>query len=267
MKNLLLAFLMILSVAVLGQSFEGTLVWSIKTEITDPKVKKQMEQASDPAKVKEFEDQMNSPQFKKMMEQNPQMKEQMERTLAMMKSGGGMEAMMPTKIKVRIRKENSLTMMEGGMLDGTEVLYLKDKNESITINRKNKTYTVDKDDNVADPNSNAKVTKTNETKKVLNYTCTKYLVELNSGGKLTKQEIWATTEIKDLDFKALASRKVTNNSEGGFFYKEIDGVPLMMVMNSPEMNLTMQASEVKRESQPAGDFVIPSGFTEVKSPY
>lgn len=273
MKNILVVLLLMMSVAVLGQSFEGTLIWSIKTEITDPNVKMQMEQSkkamSDPAKLKEMEEQMNSPQFKKMMDENPQMKAQMEKAMEMMKGAGGMESLMPSKITVRIKNQNSLTEMEGGMLAGNEILYLKDKQQSITLDRKNKTYSIhtNKQDDDNDHTTDVKVTKTSETKKILNFSCTKYIVETKVGEVSMKQNIWATKEIKDLDFKALASQEMGKNKQASFFYKEIDGVPLMVEMTTPQMHMEMTAVEIKRGSQPASSFTIPSDFKEVKGMY
>jgi hypothetical protein len=247
-------------------------VWAIKTEITDPKMKQQMEQAqktmSDPKKIKEMEDQMNSPQFKQMMEQNPQMKAQMEKTLEMMKSGGGMESMMPKKITIKIKDQKSLTTMEGGAMADNEVLYLKSKGQTINLDRKRKTYSISKEqiESVVDEHSpEVKVTKTMEKVKVLGYTCTKYFVESTIEGKATKQDMWATTEIKDIDFKSITSQ--SGSKQVALFYKEIEGVVLKMDMKTPEMHMTMEATEIKRGTLPKNDFIVPSDFKEVESPY
>lgn len=53
MKTFLSFFFLLIVVATYAQTFEGTIAWSIKAEITDPKMKAQMEQTqkqmSDPA--------------------------------------------------------------------------------------------------------------------------------------------------------------------------------------------------------------------------
>src|SRR4051812_26939157 len=105
MKKLVLALMMIFVVmAGRAQTFEGVIHWSMKMDITDPKIKAQMEEArkkaNDPAnqaKVKEMQAKMEDPQFKALMEQNPQMKAQMQAALKLMQ-GGDVNAMMPTGI-------------------------------------------------------------------------------------------------------------------------------------------------------------------------
>lgn len=262
---------MVLSITVLGQHFEGTLVWSVKTEVTDPKMKQQMAEAqkamSDPAKIKEMEDQLNNPEFKKMMDQNPQMKAQMEKALAMMKSSGAGESMMPKKIIIQMKNESAHTRMEGGMMAGTETLYLGDKKETITLNRDAKTYSKHADDTKEEENNDdlkSKVTKTSTTAKILGYTCTKYIVTSTYGDKAIETIIWATKDIKDLDFKALAAQQKISGKQANFFPKDIDGVPLKVETNSSGIHMVMEATELKRETIPASEFAIPAGFTEVK---
>ena len=105
MKKLMLLLMLAGVLQAKGQTFEGTVRWTMKMDITDPKMKAEMEksqkQMDDPAnqaKVKEMEAKMNDPQMKAMMEANPQMKAQMENAMKMMKGGGGanMNSMMPT---------------------------------------------------------------------------------------------------------------------------------------------------------------------------
>jgi hypothetical protein len=50
------------------------------------------------------------------------------------------------------------------------------------------------------------------------------------------------------------------------FYDNIDGVPLKMEMITPQMKMTMQVMEIKKESLPASAFEIPGGYTETKIP-
>jgi hypothetical protein len=68
-----------------------------------------------------------------------------------------------------------------------------------------------------DPNNKVevKVTKTGETAKVLDYTCTKYIVDIKSNGQTMQQFIWSTTAIKDIDLKGL-SRQRTGKMSTGF---------------------------------------------------
>ena len=268
MKNLLIAiFLIIFSINVLAQNFEGTMIWSMKMEMTDPKAKAQMEEAQkmmqDPEKVKELEKQMADPQFQQMMEQNPQMKAQMEKMLAMMKNGGG--NLLPTGMTTKIKNGNSLSKLDGSFID-SDFLYLKDKNQSYMIDRNAKTYTVVSNKINEKDTAEVKVTKTSETTKILNYTCTKYLVEYSIKGKATLQNIWATKEIKGLDFSSLASQQM-GGAKNLMSFKKIDGTPLKVEMNWAEGQMFMEATQIKRESLSPELFTIPSDFKEVKSEF
>ena len=142
-----------------------------------------------------------------------------------------------------------------------EVLYLKDKNQSVTLNRANKTYTIVSSTTSTTQTSKAKVTKTSETTKVLTYTCTKYLVEMKEAGKTITNVIWATTEIKDFNLNHLSNQRIGSQTMS---FEGIEGVPLKMEMNTPEMKLTMEATEIKKQTIPATDFTIPADYKEVK---
>ncbi|MEQ8302438.1 MAG: DUF4412 domain-containing protein [Cyclobacteriaceae bacterium] len=250
-----------------AQQFEGTITWTINAKITDPKMKAQMEEAekrmNDPemqAQMKQMQEQMNNPQMKAMMESNPQMKAQMEKIMSM-SNGGGMESMIPKSMVIKVKNDNTLSVIEGGMMSG-EVLYLKDKGTSYHIDREAQTYSILGKDNGDASKMNAKVSKTGESAKVAAYTCQKYKIEITEQGKSMTQYVWATTEIKGIDLKGLANQKM--NGGRSVFYSEIDGVPLKMEMTTPEMVMTMEAKEVKKESLSASQFIIPSNFKEVK---
>ncbi len=267
MKKLLVLPILALSILVHAQDFEGTINWSISTNIKDPKMKAQMEQAqqqmSDPkmqAQMKEMQERMNDPQMKAMMESNPQMKAQMEKMMQM-SSGGDMGSMMPKSLTVKIKNQNTLTRMEGGMMAG-ELLYLKEKEQSYHIDRDSKTYSVlGKAEDDGKP-LNAKVTKTAESASILGHKCVKYKVEVTEQGKTITQYLWATTELKGIDMSGLSKQKV--NGRNSVFSKDIEGVPLKMEMIMPEMEMTMEAIEIKKGPLPASDFAIPSDYKEVK---
>lgn len=264
----MMAVMLLMVLTGYAQSFEGTIKWAMNMNITDPKLKAQMEEAkkkmSDPAtqaKMKEMEAKMNDPQMKAMMDANPQIKAQMEAALKMMQ-GGNINSMIPTGMTIQVKGDNSLTTMEGGIMDKAEVLYQADKNQSLRIDHANKTYSVmitgsDRPESAAAP----KVTKTAETRKILNYTCAKYLVEsTDARGKATQQIFWTTRDIA-IDMKKLAQHRVRDNQ---FFYDNIDGVPLRIEMVMPEGNMIMEATDVKKESLAASLFQVPAGYKEVK---
>lgn len=267
MKSLLIGVLTCISAGLFAQQFEGTITWDVETDITDPKMKAQMEQAqeqmNDPAtqaRMKELQEKMNDPQMKAMMESNPQMKAQMEKMMQMPATGGA-NSMMPKSFMVKIKDNNTLTHMEGGMMAG-DVLYINDKSQSYLINKENKTYSVMGKSGAQDKPMAAQVTKTTETATILGHSCTKYKVDIKERGKSITQYIWATTEIKGIDLKGMSKQRM--NGGTSMFYDKIDGVPLKMMVTMPEMNMTMIAKEIKKESLPASDFIIPSDYTEVK---
>jgi len=241
----------------------------MSTEITDPAMKAQMEQAqkqmNDPAtkaQMKEMEEKMNDPEFKKMLESNPQMKAQMEAAMKMMQGGGDVNSAMPSRFVVKIKNQDMAMSMDGGMFK-METLYLHDKNASYKIDRAAKTYSP-MPAHTEDPKNKTevKVTKTGETAKILDYTCTKYIVDITGQGHTIQQFVWSTTALKDFDLKSLAKQRAGNN-QYRIFYEQIDGVPLKTEMNTPQGKMSMEATELKRQSLPASDFVIPSGYKEV----
>ena len=177
-------------------------------------------------------------------------------------------SMMPTGMTMKTKAGNALTKMEGGPMANMETLSLKDKNESYVINRDSKTYSVL-------PHSESSVTttskepavavkKTTETQKILNYTCTKTIVTVSENGHTVTQNFWTTTEIKNLDFRKFADQKVSGKQ--AMYYKELDGVPLKIEMTMPQGTMTLQVTEIKKETLNASDFQVPAGFTETKMP-
>lgn len=268
MKKIFTLFLFLLTSQLLAQNFEGTITWTTKMEITDPQKKKQIEDAqkqmSDPAtqaKMKQLEAQLKDPQFKAMMENNPQLKAQIEKMMGAMQTGD-VNSMFPKGMTIKIKNENVLSKFDGGMFS-QEILFVKAKNQSYTLDRESKTYSVMSQGEKKETNTNAnvKVTKTTETKKILNYNCTKYLVETTSNGKTVVQHIWATTDIKDFDFKALNKQRITKDQP--LFYENIDGVPLKMTMDMEGIKVDMEVTDISKASLTESDFSIPAGFKEV----
>lgn len=266
--KLLLAFLVAGSLN--AQTFEGTIRWTMKMEISDPRMKAEMEQAKDQLNdpetqeaMKEMQEKMNSPEIKKMMESNPQMKAAMESAMKSAARGGapeGMDAMMPKGMTIKIKGENMVSIMEGGM----EVLQVKDKPVT-RVNRAEKTYTPMPEPKGESMSNKVKVTKTSETAKILGYSCVKYVAEIKEQGATMKQSIWATTEIKDMNMKSLARQRIGQGGQS-MFYDQIEGVPLRVESATPQGNMTMEATEIKREKLADSDFMIPADFKVAKMP-
>jgi len=280
-KLMILALLFVIVFQSKSQGFEGSVSWTMKMDISDPKMKAQMADAqakmNDPkmqAQMKALQDKMNDPQFKAQMEANPQMKAQMEGMMKMMQpaTAGGSpgSGMMPTGMTMKLKGGNAITIINGGMMNGMETLYIKDKNESVKLDRASKTYSIlpssgmstgqqDKMNKMAD----VKFTKTGETMKILGYNCVKYVGTMTEGGKTVNESFWTTTELKDLDLKALGSQRMSASNRP-MIPAGLEGTPLRIEMAMPEGSMIMEMSELKKGSLPASDFVIPSDFKEVK---
>ncbi len=273
MKKVLLLFCVMAGCQLaMAQTFEGIVRWKMTMEISDPAMRAKMAEAerqmNDPETqkaVKEMEAKMNDPEMKKMMEQNPQVKAAMENSLKMAKGdAGGMNNSMPKGMVLKVKGANLITIMEGGMADGMEMLHLKDQ-APVRINRKDKTYSkMPQGQGPAQggPAPEVNITKTSETMKLLGYNCTKYIMETTEGGQTMKQTIWATTEIKDMDLKGLSKHRMGQGQP--MFSDKIEGMPLRMEMAAPQGSMVMEVAEIKREKLSDADFVIPAGFKEVK---
>jgi hypothetical protein len=270
MKKIFTLILFLSITKVFAQSFEGTITWAMKLEITDPKKKAQFEDAqkqlNDPttqAKMKELEGQLKDPQFKAMMENNPQLKAQIEKMMSAMK-GGDINSMMPSSFVINVKNQDVLTRIDGGMFD-SEVLYLKSKDQAYMLNREGKTYSPlsKSESKETSSDANVKISKTKETLKILNYNTTKYIVETQRDGKTLVQHIWTTTEIKDLDLSALSKQNVGRNQP--LFYRDIQGVPLKMKTDVDGMVIETEVTSIKKESLDAANFVIPADWKETAS--
>jgi len=271
MKTVLAIFFLI-STNTFSQTFEATVVWTIKAEGMSPEMAAQMEKSkkemNDPKnqeKIKQLQEQMNSPEMKAMFEKNPQLKIQMENALKMMQ-GGNSSSFMPEGMVVKIKGTNSLVITKGGMA-ASEILTIGSKNESYSIDRSAKTFqviskpsgtTVSKSDTA----KNYTVRKTNETMKILNYDCTKYIVTSSGGNQTMNHVFWTTTGIKGFDPKAFSRQ--SGRTGQSFYFDGMEGFALRMEIDASKMKMVFEVTEFKRESIPASEFEIPAGFTEKK---
>jgi len=265
---------LLISVLAFSQDFEGTITWAISMEITDPALKKKMENANkelsspqNQAQIKELQKQLNDPQYKAMFDQNPQMKDMLEKQLAAMSGGGasaGINSMVPKSIEVKIKGGNSLVKTIGGMFE-SEILYLKDKDRTFTLDRKNKSYS-SRENKPTDSQGEFKVTKTEEFLGILTYKCRKYIIESTEKGQKITYFVWSTTDIKNIDTKQLSKIRL-GRSENAAFISKVDGMPLKIQAANQDGNMTMEVTALKKELHPAELFVIPAGFTEKKSNY
>lgn len=269
MKKILVMLLLCVVASGYAQNWEGIINWKISSvmdEATKAKMDEAQKKMNDPAtqaQMREMKEKMNDPQFKAMMESNPQMKAQIEQMLKMVE-GGETSSLLPKGMVLKIKGQNTLAKMEGGMMGNMEILYLKDKNTTYRIDRESKSYSVlstSGADTMKLPD--VKITKTAETATILNYPCTKYVAESVIQGQTMQQIFWTTTAIKDLDMKSLSRQRV-GNSQQAMFYEKIDGVPLKIEMKQAQIGMTMEVTEIKKQSLPAAEFAIPTGFQQAK---
>lgn len=268
MKKLMTIAFVFLLVQSQAQNFEGTVKWSMKMEITDPELKAKMaagqQKMQDPAnqaKMKELQDKMNDPQFKAMMEKNPQMKAMMEKMTQGAQSGDMMGSMIPKGMTIKMKGGNTLVTMEGGMMAG-DFLHTADK--SYMLNREAKTYSVmpHHDENGKTSDMKPTVTKTSETTTIMGYKCTKYVVTMSEHGQTVTSNVWTTTDIKDFDLKALSRQRMGRGQS--LMAEGVDGVPLRIESTLPQGKMTMEVTDIKKESLDASLFTVPSDYKETQ---
>jgi hypothetical protein len=261
-------------VAARAADFEGTLKWSISAEITDPQMKAQMaesqKQMADPAQLAQMKAMLEDPQMKAMMEQNPQMKAAMEAQIkaaedAAAGKGGGdtFTAMMPKAMTVLAKGGKSHLVSEGGAMP-MEIITLSEPPTSYLIDRKARTFSkMPLDEGKAKAEAAKRdytVKKGPGSTKILGYTCEQYLVEARHDGETVRGTFWATDDIPGLDAKALA--KARFGGEDAVYFAEINGVPLKVEMDMPQMRMVMQATAVTPGAVPDSAFEVPAGFVE-----
>jgi hypothetical protein len=266
MRSLLIVALIVVAAAVRAQTFEGSITMKMKFEVTDPAAKKQMEElkkkSKDPetlVKIQQMKDKMNDPEMKKAFGTNPGMKAEMEMTIGML-SGKDLGDMMPQKFVLKLKGSNSLAITSGGVMENEDVLFLSAKDQTFSINHDRKMFrpVVMRETRQSKPT----ITKTSEAAMILSYHCTKYIIEI-VGKQKTVFSYWATTEIKDIDPKALAKQKLSDEQD--FYFPEVEGFPMRVETSVPGMGtLTLETTEVKRGSIPDSDFTIPAGYTARK---
>lgn len=245
---------------ILSQDFEGHITFKVSSSL-DAKAQQASQELNKPEnkeKLKQLEEQMKSPEFQKMLEQNPQLKAQMEAALKI-QSGGGIESLTPKSVTIYVKNGNSLTKTEGGA-STHQSLHLKEKNINYQIFPERKTYYVLPNNSAKDNSKQLQAVKTSETKQILGYTCTKYTVQ----DKTTTMAFWTTTEIKGIDYEQLRRQYQQSGGQG---IQGLQGVTLKMEFKTPQANMDMEAVELKKETLAASLFTIPAGFTEEKMPY
>jgi hypothetical protein len=252
MRTLISCLFLFASASVYAQQFEGTVKWGIKMEFKDSTIQAMVNKENEP-------------------KEKPKLNGPGNATPVTKKAGEGSARPGQTRPKgpkypkeaiASFKDGNSLTKIIGGMRNH-EVLYLKTKDQAYSLDSEQKTYSVVPQKDKREQAGNVpevKVTKTSERAEILGYQCTKYLAESDRNGRPLTQEIWATTDIPDLDMSSLGKQRMGKIK---WALDKIDGVPLKMTMKNNEGTFTMQATEIKRESLEDKTFTIPADYKEL----
>ena len=269
-KLILLPLLFFVISSTFCQDFEGEVTWKIDAQMLKSKGNSSPENNN--AEMKKAREQLQQQLKSPDVANNPQAKEMLEKILAQMPSeeaseGGSMiDNMMPKAMYIKIKNGSTLLTMKGGMATNMigDILTLKGKPESYSIKRDKKTYTVIPQSKAKKEESTLTVTKTTETMKILGYNCTKYIISNTKSKTAESQIVFATTQIKDIDFKSFTNLKVGNSDKYSSAMKQIEGVPLRMEIKTTDMNMNMECSQIEKKKMNDADFMIPSDYKEVK---
>lgn len=167
---------------------------------------------------------------------------------------------MPARLTMKVKGNNVLTKVEDGTGFSGEMLCLGDQKQSYYLYRDDRTYERAVSEKRA-KNENAEVTRTSQTRKILNYTCTKYVIEVTEGEETLWQVFWTTTDIKGFELTHPALQELVKNQPGS---EKIAGTPLRIELRNTLGNVIIDVAELKQEKLAAAAFVVPADFTEFK---
>lgn len=270
-----------------GSGFEGTLVFAMKTEMTNPELQRQMKAQMQQAKetltgaemeksIRELEAQMQSAEFKKQMDKNPELKRMMENQVAQLKKMRDDALAKPgsnpydeanvMRMTMKLKDGNILSCTGGlalDMLDGNiTTLYRKADNKFYQLDTKRKTYKELSAEAGKDSETNDwtfKVTPTSGDTSIHGYACRKYLIEMtNPAEKQTmKGYVWASTAIPAPPVNLGAMQ----NNPTAKAFSSIKGAPLLMDMEmNQDARMIYYLESVKKEKLDAAEFAIPAGY-------
>ncbi|SDM00600.1 protein of unknown function [Catalinimonas alkaloidigena] len=162
-------------------------------------------------------------------------------------------AMMPKSYDLQMKEGKVRMKSDAAMMN--DVLMLNDERVSyLMLPSQKKAFRIKMQDQ-NDQQENVSVEKTDETRSIAGYNCKKYVVSVKDpqSGVTQKQTIWATP--------ALQLSKMQGSTGGmNIFYKDIDGTPLAITMETPMFSMEMTATNVSKESVPDAVFTVPSEY-------
>ncbi len=244
--------------------FEGTIHWRVSGDAGGAGNEMQAQLSQGVAAL-------DSPEMKAMLAQNPQMKAAMEKQLgAQAKAraeagaggGGALGGLMPNAITMYLKDGNTMVSTKGGMAP-RDVLSLPAKGLAYVIDPATRTYSrlpANLAHGQGGTAQSFKVTRTGETAQLLGYACTRYDV-VSGGFEDVTFSVWVTPEVKGIDQRQLAMLQVGGDQSAGFL-REINGVPLKMIVATPLGKIRMEVTAIKAEAVPAARVAVPSGYTE-----
>ena len=170
------------------------------------------------------------------------------------------KAMIPQKMLLSIKDQNSHLKFVGGMTQGLlgDILYhSKDKN-LYSIFDHNKTVTKTSVESLKNSTEKTGFTalKTQETSSILGYECTRFVVKDETEG--TETSLWCTKGISNASASVMV---YFLESMTQFGVSGIEGLPLKIEFKGKEFDLTLLAQNKEEKQLASTLFAIPAGYT------
>lgn len=174
------------------------------------------------------------------------------------------KAMIPKKMVLSIKDQNSHLKFVGGMTQGLlgDILYhSKDKN-LYSIFDHNKTVTKTSVESLTHMTDKTGFTavKTQETSSILGYECTRFVVKDEKEG--TETSLWCTKGISNASASVMV---YFLESMTQFGVSGIEGLPLKIEFKGKEFDLTLAAQNKEEKTLASTLFAIPEGYTLTKT--
>lgn len=169
-----------------------------------------------------------------------------------------------TGLTIKAKGNNLITVVNGGMMNGSEMWYLNRDTKVMRVMRPQKMFAVMPPEALAaaaQASSASRFVQTNETAKVLSYTVRKFTGEIKMGMATSKVTFWTTTDLKD-------DQHVLARQPDPFGYPKlpegVTGVPLKIEITAANGTTTiLEVVEVKSEKLGDDTFAVPADFKEM----
>jgi hypothetical protein len=182
-------------------------------------------------------------------------------------SGEGIEqaqAMLPTGMKLQVRKSDMIVEMQGGMMAmmmGKIITYGK-KGKSYMIKDSEETiYTMDPEKLKGDDDGDTPdpvITKEDETLTIAGYECQKYKVVAETAQGEVTQYVWVTDKIKMPESKGGSG--MSGGMGANLSMKGLPGMPLKTMVNQGPVTVVMTAKKIDNTVLDKSLFKLPKGY-------